>query len=279
MIKDVMVYIDGSPTDEVRLAAGANLAEVFQAHLTGLFLNILPDVIPPIEPPDVGARLSETVTQQARELGDQKEALLAKRMALLGRPAEIRRFDLFADQISEVAAREARSADTFVTTRPSFGVASEPPDELAESVLLGSGRHILLISGQEAADRSFDRIVIAWNASREVAHAVGEAMPFLLRCQRVTIVVVDQDSPLRDDPARGTNLARHLLRHGIGAGLDHVESNGRSVAATLIGEAQQRDADLIVMGGYSHSRLRERIFGGVTYNLIRQSPTSLLMAH
>jgi nucleotide-binding universal stress UspA family protein len=278
MIKDVMVYLDGSPTDEVRLAAGANLAEVFQAHLIGLFLNVLPDVIPPIEPPDVGAQLSATVTQQARELGDQNETALAKRMALLSRPAEIRRFDLFADQISDVAAREARSADTFVTTRPSLGVASEPPSELAEGVLLGSGRHILLVSGPEA-DRPFDRIVIAWNASREVAHAVGEAMPFLLRCQRVTIVVVDQYSSLSDDPAPGTNLARHLLHHGIDAVLDYADSNGRSVAAALIVEAQQRDADLIVMGGYSHSRLRERVFGGVTYDLIHQSPTSLLMAH
>jgi nucleotide-binding universal stress UspA family protein len=95
----------------------------------------------------------------------------------------------------------------------------------------------------------------------------------------VTIVVVDRFSALRDDPAPGTNLARHLLHHGIDAVLDHADTNGRSVAATLIVEAQQRDADLIVMGGYSHSRLRERIFGGVTYDLIRQSPTSLLMAH
>lgn len=278
MIKHVMVYLDGSPTDEVRLVASANLAEIYQAHLTGLFMNVLPDVIPPIEPPDIGAQLSATVTQQARELGDQNETALAKRMALLSRSAEIRRFDLFADQISDVAAREARSADTFVTTRPSLGVASEPPRELAESVLLGSGRHILLVSGQEA-DRPFDRIVIAWNASREVAHAVGEAMPFLLRCQRVTIVVVDQYPPMHDDPAPGPNLARHLLHHGIDAVLDYADSNGRGVAATLISEAQRRDADLIVMGGYSHSRLRERILGGVTYDLIHQSPTSLLMAH
>lgn len=279
MIKDVMVYLDGSPIDEVRLATGSALAELFQAHLTGLFLNILPDVVPPMEPPDVGAQLSATLMQQARDLGDRNEAMIAERLALFDGPAAIRRFDIFTDQIGALAAREARSVDTFVTTKPSFDASSSPPDDLVDGVLLGSGRHLFLASDHAPSSRTFDRILVAWNASREATHAVAEAIPFLSRAPNVTIIVVNEDRLPGDDPTPGVNLTRHLLNHGIDATLDYVDRNGNSVSEILIVEAQRRDANLIVMGGYSHSRLRQRIFGGVTYDLIHQSSIPLLIAH
>src|SRR5258708_1810351 len=119
MIKDVMVWLDGGISDGVRLAAVAD---------TG------------------GALVTAELLDRAREAGDKPEALLAKRLALLERPVEIRRFDVLADDIANIAAREARSADTFVAVRPNGAM---DPENLVEGVLFGSGRNLYLVPETE----------------------------------------------------------------------------------------------------------------------------------
>src|SRR5262245_12810469 len=113
MIKDVMVWLDGSLSDEVRLAAVADIAREFESQVIGLFLNPLP-LPAPIESDISGTVVIVDLMEQARQVGDSNEAKLAKRLQLLGRPTEIRRFDVIANDIANIAAREARSADTFV---------------------------------------------------------------------------------------------------------------------------------------------------------------------
>src|ERR1700675_4867719 len=113
MIKDVMVWLDGGISDEVRLAAVADIARRLDSEVViGLFLNIMP--LPGAVEGDVTAELIE----HARKAGDQTEALLARRLQQLERPVEIRRFDVLADDIANIAARQARSADSFVAVRP-----------------------------------------------------------------------------------------------------------------------------------------------------------------
>lgn len=174
MIKDVMVWLDGSLSDEVRLTAGADIARRFESQVIGLFLNPMP--LPGPVNGDVGSLATADLMERAREAGDRMEALLAKRLSLLERPVEIRRVDVLAGEIANVAAREARSADTFVALRPN---GSMDPERLVEGVLFGSGRHIYLIPETERPEIAFDRIVVAWNGSRESARALAEGMPFL----------------------------------------------------------------------------------------------------
>src|SRR6266404_3189762 len=137
MIKDVMVWLDGGISDEVRLAAVAEIARRLESQvIIGLFLNPLP--LPgPVDGHTGGALVTAELLDRAREAGDKTEALLARRLALLERPVEIRRFDVLADDIANIAAREARSADTFVAVRPNGAM---DPEHLVEGVLFGSGR-------------------------------------------------------------------------------------------------------------------------------------------
>jgi hypothetical protein len=156
MIKDVMVWLDGSLSDEVRLTAGAEIARRFESQVIGLFLNLLP--LPGPVDGGGGALATAELIERAREAGDRIEAILAKRLELLQRPIEIRRFDVLADDIANVAAREARSADTFVALKPN---GSMDPERLVEGVLFGSGRHIYLIPEPERREIAFDRVLVA----------------------------------------------------------------------------------------------------------------------
>src|SRR3982075_2616257 len=235
MIKDVMVWLDGGISDEVRLAAAADIARRLESRvIIGLFLNPLP--LPVAVDADVGGAVATAdLLERAREAGDRTERLLAQRLSLLDRPVEIRRFDVLAGEIADIAARETRSADTFVAIRPNGAM---DPEQLVEGVLFGSGRNIYLVPETERPKIGFVHIFSAWNASREAARALAEAMPFLYKAEKVTVVVASAERPTEEEAFIGIDAVNHLRHHGIAASLHRITSRPSEVGAKLITEAE-----------------------------------------
>ncbi|MET4424974.1 hypothetical protein ABIB09_007392, partial [Bradyrhizobium sp. RT3a] len=141
MIRDIMVWLDGGASDEIRLAAVADIARQLETRVAiGLYLNVLP------LPGPIEGDATAAIVEHARETGDAMEAALAKRLQMLDRVVEIRRFDVLSDDVARIAAREARSSDTFVALRPNGAM---DPEQLVEGVLFGSGRNVYLVPETE----------------------------------------------------------------------------------------------------------------------------------
>jgi nucleotide-binding universal stress UspA family protein len=276
MIKDVMVRLEADAADDLRLAAADTIAAPFDGRIIGLFFNVLPLLALPIDPerprfPIVG------LLRRAREAGSIKESVLIRRMRRLRSRFEIRRFDVFPEDVTAIAVREARTSDTFLALRPRADV--QDPEHFVESILLGAGRHLYILPDGHNPVGLPSHVLIAWNGSREATRAVAEAMPFLHRAQKVTVVVVHSSSPVEREAVLGSELTNHLAQQGMKAELRHVTSKHSETGSTLIAEAQRRNAEAIVMGGYGQSRTKEWLLGGVTYELLRKTPIPVIMAH
>jgi len=143
-----------------------------------------------------------------------------------------------------------------------------------EAVLLETGRP-LLIPAAAPMPASFARVAIAWKPTPQAARAVALAMPFLARAEEIVVMTVDEE-PDAGDAAKP--LVRNLLWHRFAARAEPLTPGAEGAAATLLAAARQR-ADLLVMGGYGHTRLREWVFGGFTQSVLDAAPLPVLIAH
>ena len=248
----------------------------FGAFIRGLFLNrMLADAMP-VEAGYIGAEVLEQLLKQAREDGDSVEKALGARLEKLGLPHEICRIDAFFDEIPGVAASVARETDLSIVLRPYTMEGVQRWLGLAEGVLFGAGRSVLVVPEREPVHPTVEHVAVAWNSSREAAHALAEAMPFLTRAQAVTIIMVDTEET---DRAPGAGLVRHLERHKVRANVLAVKSGDRRISQVLIEQAEKCGADLMVTGAYGHARIREWMLGGVTRDLLHLVPIPVLLAH
>jgi nucleotide-binding universal stress UspA family protein len=149
----------------------------------------------------------------------------------------------------------------------------------AEAVVFGSGRPTLVLP-QNPRARPFElgTVAVAWDFSRAAARAVSDAMPMLETAKRVRVVTVLNEKRL-DNKHSAEELSKNLSRHGIDVVLDRVDARGRAIGAVLEAYVASHEADLLVMGAYGHSRLREFVLGGATNSLLSKPPLPILFSH
>ncbi len=150
----------------------------------------------------------------------------------------------------------------------------------AEAIIFGSGRPTLLMPAQSLSDRPFalDHVVVAWDFSRTAARAVADALPLLIKAKQVSVVTVSGEKTI-DSKRSGEELARHLAEHGATVVLEDVKSAGRPVGEVLESYVTSVQADLLVMGAYGHSRLREFVLGGATRSILSRQVVPVLLSH
>jgi len=250
---------------------------VFEANVTALYLNVLPEVLVS-GPSSIRPIALDPVTARSKDRGVAVATRLADRVKRLSVPCELRHVDALGTELWSLVADASLTADLFVSRHP--GADSGPEWRLmAEAALFGSARGVYFAERPAPVGPMFQSVIVAWDGSRGAARALTEALPFLRKAQQARIVTVDRASaPEPPGNMQDLDLVRHLAHQGVTSTQRRVAALGRSVSQVLVQEIGDVEADLLVMGAYGHSRARERMFGGVTRDFLAHSPVPLLMA-
>lgn len=181
--------------------------------------------------------------------------------------------------ITQVVARRAGLSDLMILPKPYGQGRSHEDVAILEASLFSTRTPVLVLPEGLSRFRSPSRIVVAWNQSDESMQAIRAAIPFLVDAVSVDIVIIDppEHDPDRSDP--GGLLAGMLARHGVRAEISILARTLPRVSDVLCRHAKDRDAEMVVMGAYGHSRFLEEILGGATRNMLAESKVPVLMAH
>ncbi|MBJ6980643.1 MULTISPECIES: universal stress protein [unclassified Luteimonas] len=278
MPKDLYVPITATPGDEAAISAALALARRFGARLTVLEIVNLP--VPASNPwglmPDVAiGDVHDRLRAQGQANVERRRAALADS----GVPFSVHLVEALFAEPPRLSVDMAHHADLSVVTGPvNDGVEGSVAHDFVASLLLGSGRPVLVIPPGATAPEEGGAILVAWRPGAEAARALHDALPLLRGASRVDVLAIDP-SPGAEGGLALDDVGAHLARHGVQANVVVQSARGRAVSAILLEHAREMPAQLIVAGGYGHSRLREWVMGGVTRELLLGSPVPLLLSH
>jgi len=285
--RTIMTVLDGASSDRVCLQAAEACAVVTGAHIDVLHVRLDPrsyvDFTGDAMTGDAYAQLLDSLEQdvaasakRARVAFDDWLASAGIKLAdtpsaASGPTASWRELTGVAEHL---IAREGRLADLIILPN---AVNSEDPrrERAIERAIFDSGRPLLLVPGAREF-KSVRHAVILWNASAQSSRAVEAVMPLLAQAETVDVMWVDED--IEEDNVQ-TGLPRYLAWHGIEANTVRLKPDDRLMGELLVEEAEKRGADLVVMGAYTHSRLREFVLGGVTQHVLENAAVPVFMAH
>jgi nucleotide-binding universal stress UspA family protein len=188
--------------------------------------------------------------------------------------------DAASTSIAEVVLQHARAADLIVAAQTDTKWPGSQRLDIADRLVLGSGRPVLIIPNEGPKRDVGESVLVAWNARREAARAVFDALPLLQRAKEVKVIWVNPQSEgelAQDIPA--VDICTALARHGVKCEATQAVQPRTNVGQTLLTQAKDCGADLLVMGCYGHSRLREFVLGGASEHVLRHTTIPVLMSH
>ncbi|MBV9251031.1 MAG: universal stress protein [Acetobacteraceae bacterium] len=283
-LKNVLIHLDSSARSNSRLGLACSLARRWGAHLTGVFIVDLPTpeffyagavpymAVPPEE-------LLDRIRAEAIAGSDPVQAQFRERLRTEDLQGEWR---LAEGNLPATLALHARYADLTIVGQPAPNDRREATASNAAIVttVMSSGRPVLAVPYAGEFSAVGERVLVAWNASRESARAVNDALPLLEQAKMVTVLAVNPRHGIGgqgDVPAADITL--HLARHGVRAEAAHTVATDIADGETLLSYAADISADLIVAGAYGHSRARELVFGGVTRTLLNEMTVPVFLSH
>lgn len=278
--KDLLVVVDAEPDARQRVTLAASLAKRYGAHLTALYPKVVPGVAGALGFFDPA--LLDPVYRAAEERsGGGAEAArchFENVVTRRGLSAEWR--DVEGDP-TELTIQHGRYADLIVLgqVEPGNAEAMLTRPRLAD-VALVAGRPALAIPYTGHFEGVGNRVLVAWDGTREASRAVNDAMPLLTAASSVVVVTVDPDqTQAKRDGTPGTDIALHLARHGVRTETQRTFSAGVGIGETLLSRASDLEIDLMVMGAFAHSRAREFLLGGTTRTVLGSMTVPVFMAH
>lgn len=281
MIRDLLFVASGTSGDPHALSGAIALAKSLDAHLAVLETVSLPMPMPSPWGITPDALLGE-VYVELRGRSEGRAAGMREELQRQGVQADVRVVEARFIDPPQVIAAHARHADLSVLTAAN---PSEPDDagivgSIFNGLLFGSGRPVLMLPSQHAVEAPFRHAVVAWRPTREASRALHDSLPLLEQAGSVDVVTVEEAGLNEEAMFEGADIAAHLARHGVKANVVvRPQQRGETVATALLRHAADSDAQLLVAGGYGHSRLRQWVLGGTTRELMHAISVPILFSH
>jgi nucleotide-binding universal stress UspA family protein len=274
--KTILVHCDASRGTAGRLGIAVDLADRFAGHVVGLHVRQA------FQAPaftDAGPAMDSLYrTYETTMRAEEAMATAAFRDAVgnQGISSEWRVADGYVD---EILAAEARVADLVIVGQAEpDSPPTATPDDLAEDIAMAAECPVLIVPYIGAAKPPGKTVMLCWNDSREAKHAAVGALPLLAAADKVIVLLIDpRASRGREEP--GADVAVWLARHGVKVTVQRDSAADSDVGGVILSRAADHDVDLIVMGIYGHSRMRERVLGGASRTLLASMTAPLLVAH
>ncbi len=281
-MKTILLPFRGDEQADAPLELAYSVAARFGSYVEGLFVRQPPPLVSgegitiPAEYISEFAEEARRASERARErfarfMSDKGVSMGDVRAAADGPSAGWRDDEGFE---SRVVGEYGRLFDLIVVGcagRPSSGESNA----VCEAALFDSGRPVLLAPA-EPAQTLGETVVVAWNGSTETARTIGLGMPFLLAADRVVVLTVEGATVPGPGPGQ---VADHLVRNGIKAEARTAQLEGRTSGQAILDECRALGTDFLLKGAFTHSRLRQMIFGGATSHILAHADLPVFMAH
>lgn len=286
-IKTILVPLDGSDVSRDALKTAIAMARDCEAHLNVVHVRANPkDAVPLLGEGMSGAVIEDIIAaaekeaveraRRAREIFD--EVCSSQGIAWVdGPPAAGGPTATWIEETGredEVVALRGRLADMIILSRPTDDAAVAATMTLNAS-LVETGRGVLIVP-PGGAENFGKRVAISWNGSAEAARAVAASMSIIEDAEKVLILTIDGDSA---SPNVATELSNYLAWHGVNAEVETSPVDDSQVGPTVLHKCAEWNADMLVMGAYTHSRLRQLIMGGVTRYVLSEAKLPVVMVH
>ena len=274
--KTILVHLNDMRRAEAMLEPAVELATRYNSHLKGLHVDTIM-AAPPLAFTYATSGLGPAAAEE-RTNGEAIAAIFARMTATGACVAEWQRLKVPQGDLVSLVLEHGRTADLIVAGQVNPDWDLSPVFDFPERLALESGRPVLVIPYVGRYPRIGRNVVIAWKAGRETTRAVFDALPLLKGAENVHVLKVVGRA---DEKSLGadTSMAASLARHGIKPTIRTSIAPDISVADEILSRPSDLDADLLVMGAYGHSRMRELVFGGVTRHIVRHMTVPTLFSH
>ncbi|MES0200391.1 universal stress protein [Mesorhizobium sp. M0011] len=273
--KTIVAILQNEQDAERVLDCAIPLATRFQSHLVGIHAETLP--VPYTSAtgfPDT--EFLQVSADMNRERAEKLRTLFLRHIEDSGLSFEWRSLESFSGDSALTGISSVRAADLIIAAQRETGGDSSAD---VDTLVYDAGRPVLVVPHEGPLITTFKRVLLAWNGSKEAARAAFDALPFIIAAEKTDILVIDPPETLDDSPeAAGAEIASALSRHGATVSVSVQQSGGSSVDDIIQTRIAETGADLLVLGAYSHSWLRQLLFGGVTRSVLRTAAVAAFLS-
>ena len=271
-LRDILVHASDNGRNSANWTLAGAIAADHKARLCAHYTHIpytMPAYVEAYIPADIIARQESERMERAESARAEFEEFCRLRQIS-------HEWHFTRDDAIDSLTQRARYSDVVVVGQEEDGLAPMEMADLAPELVLGSGRPMIVVPYAGQFTTVGQRVLVAWNGSREAARAVHDALPILKRARKTIVLSVDAEP---EGHLPGADISAHLARHGVLVEAAQTVAKDIDVADAILGAVSDYSADLLVMGAWGHSRMRERVLGGVTRHVMKQMTVPVMMSH